>query len=73
MEITINDRRKIFAILEEFNTVFPYLRLEFFAKPSKLGGAVSNKVIKHSSKTLGEFVRAIANVTGLMDVQRALR
>ena len=60
MKITINDRRKIFAIQEEFNTVFPYLKLEFFSKPHKLGGASAKKLSKHNSKTLGEC-RAVHN------------
>ncbi len=54
MKITINDHRKILAIQEEFNTVFPYLKLEFFSKPHKPGGASVKKFIKHTSKTLGE-------------------
>ena len=54
MKITINDTRKIFAIQEEFNTAFPYLKLEFFAKPHKLGGASPKKLVKSNSKTLGE-------------------
>jgi hypothetical protein len=54
MKITINDRRKIFAIQEDFNTMFPYLKLEFFAKPHKPGGASPKKLMKSSSKTLGE-------------------
>lgn len=54
MKITINDRRKVFAIQEEFNNLFPYLKLEFFSKPNKAGAAVSKKLIKHGSKTLGE-------------------
>jgi len=54
MKITINDHRKIFAIQEEFNTVFPYLKLEFFSKPHNPGGASAKKFVKHSSKTLGE-------------------
>ena len=29
MKITLNDRRKIFAIQEEFNTIYPFLKLEF--------------------------------------------
>jgi hypothetical protein len=54
MKIKINDRRKIFAIQEEFNTVFPYLKLEFFSKPSKQDGTPIKKMIKQASKTLGE-------------------
>jgi hypothetical protein len=54
MKITINDKRKIFAIQEDFNEAFPYLKLEFFAKPHKAGGASAKKFMKSSSKTLGE-------------------
>ena len=54
MKITINDHRKIFAIQEEFNNVFPYLKLEFFSKPHKSGGESAKKFVKHHSKTLGE-------------------
>src|SRR5690349_2222345 len=54
MKILINDRRKIFSIQKDFNHMFPYLRLEFFAKPYEPGGAASKKKIRHSSKTLGE-------------------
>lgn len=54
MKININDNRKIFAIQEEFNTLFPYLKIEFFSKPHKVGGASAKKLMKHNSKTLGE-------------------
>lgn len=54
MKIAINDHRKIFAIQEEFNTTFPYLKLEFFSKPHKPGGASPKTLIKNNSITLGE-------------------
>lgn len=54
MKITINDQRKIFAVQQEFSEQFPYLRIEFHAKPVKKGGVASKKVISHSSKTIGE-------------------
>ncbi|TAL63294.1 MAG: hypothetical protein EPN85_00565 [Bacteroidetes bacterium] len=54
MKIQINDKRKIFAIQEEFGKTFPYLKIEFFAKPHRVGGASSKKIMKHPSKTLGE-------------------
>lgn len=54
MNITINDHRKIFAIQEDFNKLFPYLKLEFFSKPHTKGGATSIKLIKYNSQTLGE-------------------
>ena len=53
MKITINDSRKINAIQEEFNHIYPYLKLEFFSKPYHSGGS-AKKLIKHSAKTVGE-------------------
>jgi len=54
MQIIINDHRKIFAIQEEFNTAFPYLKIEFFSKPHSPGGASARKLMKTNSKTLVE-------------------
>ena len=54
VKIKINDKRKIFAIQEEFNQLFPYLKLEFFMKPHKAGGASPKKFLKHNSKTLSD-------------------
>ncbi|MBL7902798.1 MAG: hypothetical protein JNK73_12440 [Bacteroidia bacterium] len=54
MKISINDHRKIHAIQDEFNEVFPYLKIEFFSKPHASGGPSSKKMMKSSSKTLGE-------------------
>ena len=54
MKITINDHRKIFAIQEEFSTVFPYLKLEFLSKPHEPSGKPGEKPFRNDSKTLGE-------------------
>lgn len=54
MKIDINDHRKLFAIQEDFSGMFPYLKLEFFSKPHKAGGASPKKLIKEPSKTIGE-------------------
>jgi hypothetical protein len=66
MKITINDSRKIFAVQKEFSKMFPYLKLEFFAKPSGPGGKPSKKVITHPSKTLGEC--RTVHTSGLLTV-----
>jgi hypothetical protein len=52
MKIAINSSRKIVAIQDEFNTLFPGLTIAFYAKPSHPGAAPSPKLIKHSGKTL---------------------
>lgn len=54
MKITINDKRKIFAIQEEFNNLFPFLKIEFYSKSQKQGGASSKKAFELSSKTLSD-------------------
>ena len=50
----INDRLKIFTIQENFNTVFPYLKLEFFTRGTTSLGAPLKRFIKPGSKTLGD-------------------
>ena len=52
MKIVINNSRKIFAIQEEFSTLFPGLKIVFHAKPSSSGGVPSPKIVLHSSRTL---------------------
>jgi hypothetical protein len=50
MKIQINDHRKIFAIQEEFNSLFPRLKIEFLAKPNTADGPASEKIRKASKK-----------------------
>ena len=52
--IQINDRRKVYTIQTEFNKLFPNLKIEFYSKPHKSGGAPSRKMVKSVSKTIGE-------------------
>ena len=39
MKLRIDDKRPISAIQEEFNTAFPFLKIEFFKKPHEAGEA----------------------------------
>lgn len=52
--IKVNDKRKIAALQEEFNQLFPYLNLEFFSKPHKTGEGSAKTFIQSNAKTLGE-------------------
>lgn len=80
MKILINDYRKIYSIQKEFAAMFPWLKLEFFSKPHKIGGASSKKRVESPSQTLGE-TRTIHDsgtitVTPLMtvaDLEQAFR
>lgn len=70
MKVDINDHRKIFAVQEEFSTMFPNLKIEFFAKPSSADGASSKELVKQASKTLGEC-RTI-HTKGLLTLDAAM-
>lgn len=50
----IDNDRKISGIMEEFNTIFPYLKIEFFSEPPQAGGTSPAKIIKSHSRTLNE-------------------
>jgi hypothetical protein len=54
MEISIKNEKKISDIQLEFNTLYPYLKLEFFSKPHKSGGRSNLKFILNGSKIIGE-------------------
>jgi hypothetical protein len=67
MEIIINDTRRIFAIQKEFTKMFPFLKLEFSAKPYKSSGASPEKKTSVSpSKTIGEC--RTVHTTGILTI-----
>ena len=70
MKIVINNFRKIYAIQEEFSRMFPSLKIDFYAKPSKPGGAPSTKLVSHSSKTLQDC-RAISR-EGTIEIEPSM-
>lgn len=53
MNITISDTRSVADIQKEFTQTFPYLRLEFFARPHK-AGKPSPRSQMLTARTLGE-------------------
>ena len=72
MKIIINDHRKKIAMQKEFGEMFPYLKIEFFAKPHKQNGSSPKKLMKHPGKTLGEcrtiHNKGIITITAQMTV-----
>lgn len=65
MKLIINDNKTIQEIQDEFNTVFKYIKLEFFKKAHKVGEASAKKDLLDSNKTLGE-IRTVHNEGELM-------
>lgn len=54
MEISINNNKKIAEIQQEFNDLFPYLKIAFFTKPKHSGGHPNLKFHVNSVHTIGE-------------------
>lgn len=51
MNIHIDDNKSIAAVQKEFADAFPYLRLEFFAKPHMFGaGSARRDMLDHKTK-----------------------
>lgn len=64
MELVIDDKKRVFSIQEDFNTFFPFLKLEFFSKPLHSSGTVARRLLSHDSRTLEEC-RTIQNNQGI--------
>ena len=54
MKIIIDDNRKIQDLQDEFNKLFPYLKIEFFVKSHKPGEPSAKSLIVNKTKTIGE-------------------
>ena len=53
MKIEITDHRKIYTVQKEFSQLFPFLKIEFYAKPNTSDGKSSSKLVRHAAKNLG--------------------
>src|SRR5688572_28560712 len=54
MRLEINDSKTIESIKKEFNSLFPYLKIEFFSRPDEAGGGTEKKFMKDEHETLQE-------------------
>lgn len=55
MKIHIDDKRNIASLQEEFNSVFPYLKIEFFKKPHEAGEASPLSEMLPNDSNLGKW------------------
>ena len=60
MKLHVDDKRAISEIQEEFNSVFPYLKIEFLKKPHETGEASPMDEMLPADSTLGKW-RTIHN------------
>jgi hypothetical protein len=54
MKIKITDNRKIADLQKEFNSSYPYLKIEFFSQPHRAGTPNVKKTIQPASFTVGQ-------------------
>jgi hypothetical protein len=57
MTISLRKNRKLKEIQHEFNTIFPYLRIDFFNVLHKTEEVTSNNFIIDNEKMIGEYVK----------------
>lgn len=65
MEIHIDDNRIIKDLQTEFNSLFPFLKIEFFSKNHANGEASAKTLIRNNNKKIGECrsVHKSGNIT----------
>jgi hypothetical protein len=54
-EIIINDEKTVEQIQEDFNKIFPFLKIEFISGLEMLSANLSKKTMKSSGKTIKEL------------------
>jgi hypothetical protein len=57
MKISLNKNQKINQIQQEFNSFFPYLKIEFFNSLHKIGDVTANKFMIENNKIIGEYIK----------------
>lgn len=54
MSIAINGSRKLYEIQNDFNAVFPYLKIEFFKAPHKIGESNTKNQLHDLNKAVSD-------------------
>jgi hypothetical protein len=54
MKIKINENRKLFELQQEFNTLFPYLKIEFFQSPHATDQGSPKRLIRNPGRSIRE-------------------
>lgn len=68
MILAIDNNKKIKEVQEEFNKLFPYLKLEFFTKKHRMGEATAKKYMKQViNKKLADFI-STSNDNNLLEI-----
>ncbi len=69
-QFELNNHRKVIALKEFFNSEFPNLKLEFYAKPHVNGGTHSDKMVSGKDATIGDC-RAFSN-DGIVQIESGM-
>ncbi len=55
LKILISDERKLMEIQKDFNSYFPFLKLEFFKAPHKIGEGSAKNLLLESNKLVRDI------------------
>ncbi len=58
MNLIVDDSYTLFSVQQEFNRLFPYLKINFYTATSRATGVAQWKILEASNITLGEFLIA---------------
>ncbi|MFM9057219.1 MAG: hypothetical protein ACKOQY_11145 [Bacteroidota bacterium] len=70
MALEIRDSRKLHELQSEFSNAFPYLKLEFFKAPHRIGEASSRSQLHDQNKTVSDC--RMKKSEGLLHINREM-
>jgi len=71
MTFKIDDNKSIATIQQEFNAMFPYLKLEFFKHAHEVHQGSSKKDMLNSSLTLKQFSKK--HINGTLEIEDSMK
>jgi hypothetical protein len=67
MIIDIDSSKSIESLQRSFNSIFPFLKIEFFTKPHEKGKPTAGKYLVNPKRVLGEFSGSEISTTVSVD------
>ncbi len=72
-DLTVNDHKLISAVQEEFNSFFPYLKIEFFRKPHEKGEGSARKNMYDADTPVNKIISRKGTDTAPVPVNGSMK
>ena len=72
MNIEINDTNSIGSVQQAFNSMFPYLKIEFFTNLKSVSGRLHRKIVDKYIQTFGEYKKTKSKESIIINSQMTL-